>query len=514
VVAAFVAAVVGLSGVDVMADDAALAQVHLGTFAGTLAGVSARGPRGGAVPVVVHDGQVTPLHRVAPGTPLTVTVRAHRPGWNGWALGADVEQRMTVRTPSAQPATRWATLRAGAPLRVTFEAPVVRVAYGTPGHYHRVLLRRPRRVVSLGPQAAAGTLAVAGAPRRWERLPHASAVTWFPDGPTPMAVASPPPDAQIGPVAPLRLTFSKSLSALGTARPTFASPVAGRWRRSDSRTLVFTPTGTGFGLGAHVQLTLPAGVQLVGPSGATTTSGATVSWSVRAGSTLRLHELLAQLGYLPLAWRAAGAAVPAGEHAQLAAAVDPPQGTFSWRWSTLPSQLTSQWSPDEQTAITRGALMAFQSDHGLTVDAIAGPSVWAALFAALREHKRNMHGYSYVLVHRDASQQTATLIHDGKTIVTTPGNTGVPAAPTELGTFPVFLRYAETTMSGTNPDGSRYVDPGIKWVSYFNGGDALHAFDRASYGTPQSVGCVELPEAAAAKIYPYTPIGTLVQIAA
>ena len=54
-------------------------------------------------------------------------------------------------------------------------------------------------------------------------------------------------------------------------------------------------------------------------------------------------------------------------------------------------------------------------------------------------------------------------------------------------------------MSGTNPDGSHYNDPGIKWVSYFNGGDALHAFDRASFGTPQSLGCVELPLAAAAK---------------
>jgi hypothetical protein len=88
----------------------------------------------------------------------------------------------------------------------------------------------------------------------------------------------------------------------------------------------------------------------------------------------------------------------------------------------------------------------------------------------------------------------------------------VPAAPTELGTFPVFEHLAVTTMSGTNPDGSHYNDPGIKWVSYFNGGDALHAFDRASFGTPQSLGCVELPLASAAKVWPYTPIGTLVTI--
>ena len=46
-----------------------------------------------------------------------------------------------------------------------------------------------------------------------------------------------------------------------------------------------------------------------------------------------------------------------------------------------------------------------------------------------------------------------------------------------------------------------------------NGGDALHQFDRASYGTPQSLGYVEMPLEEAAQVYPYTPIGTLVTIA-
>ena len=66
--------------------------------------------------------------------------------------------------------------------------------------------------------------------------------------------------------------------------------------------------------------------------------------------------------------------------------------------------------------------------------------------------------------------------------------------------------------SQTNPDGTHYHDPGIRWISYFHGGDALHEFPRASFGTPQSLGCVELPEAAAAAVWPYTPIGTLVTI--
>ena len=30
-------------------------------------------------------------------------------------------------------------------------------------------------------------------------------------------------------------------------------------------------------------------------------------------------------------------------------------------------------------------------------------------------------------------------------------------------------------------------------MNYFNGGDAVHGYPRASYGFPQSNGCVELP---------------------
>ena len=67
-------------------------------------------------------------------------------------------------------------------------------------------------------------------------------------------------------------------------------------------------------------------------------------------------------------------------------------------------------------------------------------------------------------------------------------------------------------MSGKNPDGSTYHDPGIPDVSYFNGGDAIHGFSRSSYGSPQSLGCVELPFPAAAAVFPLTPIGTLVTV--
>jgi lipoprotein-anchoring transpeptidase ErfK/SrfK len=75
----------------------------------------------------------------------------------------------------------------------------------------------------------------------------------------------------------------------------------------------------------------------------------------------------------------------------------------------------------------------------------------------------------------------------------------------------VYLRFLNTIMSGTNPDGSHYSDP-VSFVSYFNGGDAVHYFPRGGYGYQQSLGCVELPYTAAQEAYPYLTYGSLVTV--
>ncbi|HEX2392765.1 MAG TPA: L,D-transpeptidase family protein [Solirubrobacterales bacterium] len=189
-----------------------------------------------------------------------------------------------------------------------------------------------------------------------------------------------------------------------------------------------------------------------------------------------------------------------------------PRGHFSWRYPNTPAALKELWSPGEEGVVTEGALMRFQEEHGMETDGVAGPEVWESLMRDAIAGKRSPGGYSYVQV-SETIPENVRVWHNGKVVVEGAANTGIPDAETELGTFPVYLRYEETTMSGENPDGSHYEDPGIMWVSYFNGGDALHAFDRASFGTPQSLGCVEMPLEEAAKVYPYTPIGTLVTVA-
>jgi peptidoglycan hydrolase-like protein with peptidoglycan-binding domain len=224
-------------------------------------------------------------------------------------------------------------------------------------------------------------------------------------------------------------------------------------------------------------------------------------------------QLLAQLGYLPVTWtpsESTGDVSATDANAQLSAAYDPPAGSFSFH-SGYPTTLTSQWSVGSGNIIVQGAVRTFEYDQGLTMDGLAGPSVWSHLFNAVATGKRNEHGYTYVYVSQSGNEHM-TLYHDGRVALTTLVNTGIAGRGTADGTYPVYERFQDTIMSGTNPDGSKYHD-NVQWVSYFNGGDAVHYFDRYGYGYYQSLGCVELPYDPAVKAYNLMTYGTLVTVA-
>ena len=500
------------SGIKLADDPTALTRVDVQPFGGTLENVRAFGPDGRKIPLAVRGGRLFPQTRLTPGERVTVVALVRRSRWLGWAIGSERTERRTMRAPVAGVSARWLTTPRGSAVRVSFDRPVSAVAYGSGKYLARHGLARPRQSVSLGRRAAAGSIRVAAAARPWERLGAPVAVSWFPPARLPVAVSNPAPGAHVAPGTPITLTFSKPVDdALGTEQPKLSPRTPGRWRQADSHTLVFQPSGLGPGFDSDLRLALPRAVDVSDASGNGLRATRRIDWTVPPGSMLRLQQLLAQAGYLPLDWTPAGAPVPRTQRAQLQAAINAPKGHFGWRYPGTPSELRSLWSEGSPNDITRGAVMMFQDQNGLDVDGIAGRQVWRALLAATIAGKHRAGGYSYVYVHSTVPQ-SLTLWHNGQTILSSPGNTGVPAAPTQLGTFPVFEHIPVGTMSGTNPDGSHYHDPGIRWISYFNGGDAIHAFTRASFGTPQSLGCVELPLDAAAKVWPYTPIGTLVTV--
>lgn len=187
------------------------------------------------------------------------------------------------------------------------------------------------------------------------------------------------------------------------------------------------------------------------------------------------------------------------------------KGSFVWRFPSLPAAFRSRWTLGSDNVILQGALMRFQSVHGFAVNGQMTGPVWQALTQAVLKNQLDPMSYNMVYVTQSLPQKML-LYQNGKAVLSSLVNTGISAAPTQNGTFPVYLRYTTTTMSGTNPNGSTYHDPGIPWVSYFNGGDALHGFIRSGYGYPQSLGCVEMPFANAASLWPHTPLGTLVTV--
>ena len=315
--------------------------------------------------------------------------------------------------------------------------------------------------------------------------------------------------------SPVRIQFDTPPAA-GSPMPTLSPSIPGSWS-VQGNAAVFTPK-VGWFENTKVTVKIPGGLAgMVSSAGQAAGNGGTLgadltkSFTTGSFSTMRLQQVLTQLGYLPMTWTpASGAAVsPADAKAQLAAAYRAPAGTFSWKGS-WPWALRSQWKAGKGNILDVGAVRAFESVQRLTMDGSAGKAVWTRLFKAVAKGQQNPNGYTYALADQHYPINL-TIWHNGKEVLHSLANTGIPASPTADGTFAVYLKYVFSHMKGTNPDGTKYDDP-VWYASYFNGGDAVHQFDRYSYGSYQSLGCVEVPYSVAKKAYPYLTYGTLVTV--
>jgi hypothetical protein len=498
-------------------DPVALAQVTIAPVGERISEVRVLDQHGQPVRFAVAQHLISPTQKLRPGTRIRVDVTVRRAGWLGWLLGRTTQAETVIRIPAASVTATLVRPASGGPVRITFSRPVRIVTVESPqGERRRLVFTQPRRTVPVGIQAVgpttSGTVLAAGAPRLWERPPSPVRVTWFPAGPEAQALVRPAPKTALVPSQPIVLTFSRTVAeSLGSDLPKLIPQTPGAWRQPNSHMLVFQPDGTGFPLGTQVRVVLPAEVTV---RGAADPPGRTViSWHVPPASPVRLRQLLAQLNYLPLWFKPTDGPVRETAAEAARSAVEPPAGTFVWRHPNTPGALKSLWNSSGQAVLMRGALMAFESTHGMPVDGLASRAVWQKLLQDEVAGKPSQAGYSYVYV-SERLPQTLTLWQNGHVVLKTLVNTGISSRPTALGTFPVYAHLTSTTMSGTNPDGTHYSDPGVPWVNYFNGGDAVHGFVRGSYGWPQSLGCVEVEPSTAALIFPHVQIGTLVTVAA
>ncbi len=217
--------------------------------------------------------------------------------------------------------------------------------------------------------------------------------------------------------------------------------------------------------------------------------------------------------------------------------------SFPWNWSN---------------PFIRGALIQFERTSG-TLKALGvseghwHPALAPALFSP--KARKDPWLWEWVLVDKyDGSTRPETLsiwrAGESGPIWTTRVNTGVLGS-TPDGTWPIYQRLPVTTMRGVFPvpvsrttyeelagqrvpqwSGSSlsqsarglvnghpvrwqpYNDPGIRWVDYFDDGRGIHYYPRASYGFPQSAGCVEEPVSAAPITYRLLHYGVPVTVLA
>ena len=363
-------------------------------------------------------------------------------------------------------------------------------------------------------------------PTRLTALPHQSIV----DGTLPLRVRLSAPPASFSP------------------RPTLSPAVAGAWTtHGDSE--FFTPTST-LDPCASYTLTIPAASTAIAHS--PLAKQRTIALSVQCPSVKGLQQMLARLGYLPYGSHSStrarafeaeiAEAQTAGATASAATTGQTADGTTSDTATAVQASASSYTaahvdrrvvaidafdpSPEAPDAhandappleygqldeTTKGALIVFQSEHEIEPTGTPEAATWKALLRAAEKHERNPSPYTFVTV-SESLPETLEVHRNGHVVFSTPANTGVPGAETAQGIFPIYSRFVSTTMTGTDVDGTKYTVPDVLWVNYFNGGDAVHGYPRASYGFPQSNGCVELPIEAAAQVYPMLKIGDIVEV--
>ena len=168
------------------------------------------------------------------------------------------------------------------------------------------------------------------------------------------------------------LTPPRPDSPMPTLAP--AVPGPGRWCRPPSSSSCLGPPCAGCRrVDHHPGRVRPGMVSTAGRAPRHLGPRCRSAW--HPGSVLRLQQLLAELGYLPLSF------TPTAPMTSLTQEADVQQGTFGWRWADQPSLLTSLWTPARSNVITRGAIMDFENQHGLKTDGLPGPQVWTDLLA-------------------------------------------------------------------------------------------------------------------------------------
>jgi lipoprotein-anchoring transpeptidase ErfK/SrfK len=288
-----------------------------------------------------------------------------------------------------------------------------------------------------------------------------------------------------------------------TPRPHLVPATAGTWTDVGNYEF-FRPVST-LEPCTNYKMEVPAGT--VAAHHRRLSSSASVPFTVACPGITAVQEALARLNYLPYTLHGfvgASSTAPLTRAEATKRAFALPHGILKANVPDAPPLTMGQLD-----ASTTGAMEVFEGDHNLPISTAITPGFWTQLMSEETLAKPNPNPYTWVTV-TETLPETLEVHKGSKIALSTPANTGVPGATTQQGIFPIYVRYVSTTMVGNNVDGSHYVDPGVPWVNYFNGGDAVHGYPRPGYGYPQSNGCVELPIPTAETVFGMLQVGDLV----
>ncbi len=476
---------------------------------------------GKAIKYTITNGKITPTQKLPEGASAHVTITVERPSWIGWLVGRTKTISDSVITPQAKLLNSVAFDSSKRPLLAYFSSPVTLASIVGPNGTHIVnLATRSTEVPLLSTigQSLAGTLTVAASPEPWEALPTPTQLTYFRSSSnSPVAVISPSPSS-LTPSSTLTITLSKPVSQVfGSRVPTITPAIngalipQGKWTKTTPYTLTYTPSQADFWPSEQFSLKFPAAISIAQPSGSVSPASASLTLQGAAPSITRLQQFLAKLNYLPLSYQgAAGTTTSSPTMAALSSSIlAAPNGLFNWKWS-MPSNFTSLWQSGTYNVITRGAVMSFEQFNHLDTTGLQNPLLWPTLLQDVISNKVDPHRYSWIEIEKRRPEMLY-LYENGSVVFSGLTNTGIPGLNTTNGTYPIYLRFVQDYMSGTNPNGTTYHDL-VHWINYFLGSEAVHGFVRSQYGFPQSLGCVELPVNSAAIVYPQVHIGTLVTV--
>jgi lipoprotein-anchoring transpeptidase ErfK/SrfK len=113
------------------------------------------------------------------------------------------------------------------------------------------------------------------------------------------------------------------------------------------------------------------------------------------------------------------------------------------------------------------------------------------------------------------SGQVLTCFDGGKALFMTLISSGISKYPSPAGTFSIYLKKVSTEMKGDygpgNPDNYDLLN--VPYAMFFSGSYSIHGtYWHSNFGYPMSHGCINAPTPAAAWIYDWAPVGTMVYL--